>query len=188
MPPIFGALEAGGTKMVCAAATAQGQILDRLTIPTRTPQETIPELLAFFRDKDLSALGVGSFGPLELDPRSPDYGVIQGCELLAPSVGGKMALATEYATQQTSLLSLMEALEEEGMLDQVDAIHLDDLSFIAMDYGGRFTVKLSYNADYAYKLKRLSLILEGDAIQENMTGTFDMRGEGGMDGFQQNVR
>ena len=117
-----------------------------------------------------------------------DYGVIQGCELLAPSVGGKMALATEYATQQTSLLSLMEALEEEGMLDQVDAIHLDDLSFIAMDYGGRFTVKLSYNADYAYKLKRLSLILEGDAIQENMTGTFDMRGEGGMDVFQQNVR
>lgn len=117
-----------------------------------------------------------------------DYGVIQGCELLSPSVGGKMALATEYATQQTSLLSLMEALEEEGMLDQVDAIHLDDLSFIAMDYGGRFTVKLSYNADYAYKLKRLSLILEGDAIQENMTGTFDMRGEGGMDVFQQNVR
>ena len=93
MPPIFGALEAGGTKMVCAAATAQGQILDRLTIPTRTPQETIPELLAFFRDKDLSALGVGSFGPLELDPRSPDYGVIQaapkaswrGCPILARS-------------------------------------------------------------------------------------------------------
>lgn len=91
MPPIFGALEAGGTKMVCAAATAQGQILDRLTIPTRTPQETIPELLAFFRDKGLSALGVGSFGPLELDPRSPDYGVIQaapkaswrGCPILA---------------------------------------------------------------------------------------------------------
>lgn len=91
MPPLFGALEAGGTKMVCAVATPQGQILDRLTLPTRTPRETVPELLAFFRGKDLSALGVGSFGPLELDPRSPDYGVIQaapkvswrGCPILA---------------------------------------------------------------------------------------------------------
>ena len=117
-----------------------------------------------------------------------DYGVIDGCELLAPSVGSRIALATEYATQQTSLLSLMEALEGEHMLEWVDAIHLDDLSYIAMDCGGRFTVKLSYNADYAYKLKRLSLILEGDAIQDNMTGTFDMRGVGGMDVFQQNVR
>ena len=64
MPPLFGALEAGGTKMVCAVATAQGQILDRLTLPTRTPRETVPELLAFFRGKDLSALGVCSIGPL----------------------------------------------------------------------------------------------------------------------------
>lgn len=116
------------------------------------------------------------------------YGVIDGCELLAPSVGGRLALATEYTAQQTSLLSLMEALEEEEMLEWVDAIHLDDLSCIAMDCGGRFTVKLSYNADYAYKLKRLALILESGAIQDNMTGTFDMRGEGGMDVFQQNAR
>lgn len=77
MPPVFGALEAGGTKMVCALATAQGRILDRLTIPTRTPEETVPALLQFFRGRPLSALGLGSFGPLELDPRSPDYGVIQ---------------------------------------------------------------------------------------------------------------
>ena len=117
-----------------------------------------------------------------------NYGVIDGCQLLSPVVGGRLALATEYAAQQTSLLALMEALEGEGMLEWVDAIHLDDLSYIAMDCGGRFTVKLSYNADYAYKLRRLALFLEGDVIQDNMTGTFDMRGEGGMDVFQQNVR
>lgn len=91
MPPLFGALEAGGTKMVCAVATAQGEILDRLTLPTRTPRETIPEILAFFSGRGLAALGVGSFGPLELDPRRADCGVIQaapkvswrGCPILS---------------------------------------------------------------------------------------------------------
>ena len=77
LPPLFGALEAGGTKMVCAIATAEGEILQRLTIPTRTPRDTVPEMIRFFQGRDLSALGIGCFGPLELDPRSPDWGVIQ---------------------------------------------------------------------------------------------------------------
>lgn len=116
------------------------------------------------------------------------YGVIDGCALLAPSVGTKIALAVEYDTQRSSLLALMEALEDAEMLDQVNAIHLEDLACLSMDYAGRFTVKLAYNADYAYKMKRLNLILAGDIIQDNMTGTFDMRGENSMDVFQQNVR
>ena len=43
-----------------------------------------------------------------------NYGVIDGCELLAPSVGTSLALATEYASQQQSLLDLMGALETAG--------------------------------------------------------------------------
>ena len=43
-----GALEAGGTKMVCALGNEKGEILERTSIPTKTPEETIPALLDFF--------------------------------------------------------------------------------------------------------------------------------------------
>ena len=69
-----------------------------------------------------------------------DYAVIDGCELLAPSVGTDIALSTEYASQQSSLLALMTALEAVDRMDQVDAIHLSDLSQLVMDYAGRFSV------------------------------------------------
>ena len=77
-----------------------------------------------------------------------DYAVIDGCELLAPSVGTDIALSTEYASQQSSLLALMTALEAADRMDQVDAIHLSDLSQLVMDYAGRFSVEMPYSADY----------------------------------------
>lgn len=106
--------------------------------------------------------------------RASAYGVIDGCKLLSPSVGTPIALATEYATQQSSLLALLAALDEAGMLDQVDGIHLDSLSVLSMDYAERFRVEMPYGADYALKLKALRLSLEDGKIQENMTGTFDL--------------
>lgn len=118
-----------------------------------------------------------------------NYGVIDGCELLAPSVGTKIALATEYASQQSSLLALLEALEEAGELENVDAIHMEDLSMLTMDYIGRFTVQMPYEADYGRKLRALhQIIYESGAIQDNMTGTFDMRREDGKVNLIQNVR
>ncbi|MDD3346630.1 FtsQ-type POTRA domain-containing protein [Oscillibacter sp.] len=117
-----------------------------------------------------------------------DYGVIDGCQLLAPSVGTQLALATEHASQQRSLLALMTALEEAGELEKVDAIHLQDLSMLTMEYDGRFTVQLPYGADYERKLKAFAQILTSGAIQDNMTGTFDMRREDGRINLIQNVR
>lgn len=117
-----------------------------------------------------------------------DYGVIDGCALLAPSVGGQLALATEYDSQQKSLEALLHALEDAGMLDQVDGIHLDDLSFLSMDYAGRFTVKMPYGADYAYKLQYLELTLADEKIQDNMTGTIDLRRDDGQAYLKQYVR
>lgn len=118
-----------------------------------------------------------------------NYGVIDGCQLLAPSVGTQIALASEYSGQQRSLLDLLAALEEAGELEKVDAIHLDDLSTLTMDYVGRFTIQLPYGADYAAKLRALRQIMEDSgAIQDNMTGTFDMRREDGRVNLIQNVR
>lgn len=72
----YGALEAGGTKMVCAIGDETGRILERVSIPTRTPDETMPEMIGFFRQHDIKALGIGCFGPIDLDKASPTYGHI----------------------------------------------------------------------------------------------------------------
>ncbi len=79
----FGALEAGGTKMVCAIGDEQGNILERISIPTRTPEETMPPMIEFFRQHNICALGVGCFGPVDLDKNSPTYGYITSTPKLA---------------------------------------------------------------------------------------------------------
>jgi len=73
---ILGALEAGGTKMVCAIGDENGQVIRRASFPTLTPQETLPELIAFFQEAGIEALGIGCFGPLELNRNADDYGYI----------------------------------------------------------------------------------------------------------------
>ena len=72
----LGALEAGGTKMVCSVGDENGQIFDRFSLPTTTPDETIPQIISYFKDKQIEALGVAGFGPLDLDTASPTYGYI----------------------------------------------------------------------------------------------------------------
>ncbi len=72
----IGALEAGGTKMVCAVGDENGQILERASIVTENPDKTMPEILEFFRQYTLDAIGIGTFGPVDLDRTSPTYGYI----------------------------------------------------------------------------------------------------------------
>jgi len=103
------------------------------------------------------------------------YGLISGCQLLAPSVGTPIALATEYASQQSSLLALLEALDDAGLTENVDGVRLDDLSYLNMDYIGRFTVRMAYGADYGRELEKLTLTLANEVVQSNMTGTIDLR-------------
>ena len=79
----FGALEAGGTKMVCAIGDHCGNILERISIPTRSPAETMPEMIAFFRQYPIKALGIGCFGPIDLDRDSDTYGYITTTPKLA---------------------------------------------------------------------------------------------------------
>lgn len=73
---LFGGLEAGGTKMVCAVGREDGTLIDRISIPTRSPEETIPELIDYFKKKKVKALGIGCFGPLDLNRASKSYGSI----------------------------------------------------------------------------------------------------------------
>ena len=80
---ILGALEAGGTKMVCAIGNENGEILEQVSIPTETPEITIPKLLDFFRGKQIEALGIGCFGPIDVDRDSETYGYITTTPKLA---------------------------------------------------------------------------------------------------------
>ena len=73
---LYGALEAGGTKMVCALGREDGSITERVSIPTELPYDTMPKIIDFFMDKNIAALGVASFGPVDLDTSSGTYGYI----------------------------------------------------------------------------------------------------------------
>ncbi len=72
----IGALEAGGTKMVCAIGDENGNIFERISIPTETPEVTVPRLIEYFSDKKIEALGIGCFGPIDLNRNSETYGYI----------------------------------------------------------------------------------------------------------------
>src|SRR5947209_2414665 len=74
----FGAIEAGGTKFVCAVGTGPAD-LQTLQIPTTSPDATLGAAVSFLRQHGgppLRAVGIASFGPLGLDPASPSYGHI----------------------------------------------------------------------------------------------------------------
>lgn len=73
---LIGGIEAGGTKMVCAVADENGQIRDRISLPTRQPEETLGEIVSYFKKWEIAALGIGCFGPIDLDRSSASYGHI----------------------------------------------------------------------------------------------------------------
>lgn len=73
----LGGIETGGTKIVCCIADENDNILDRYSYPTTdNPKETIEKAVEYFKDKNIEALGIASFGPLCLDPKNPKYGNI----------------------------------------------------------------------------------------------------------------
>src|ERR1700722_16016319 len=81
VPRFFGAVEAGGTKFIVAVGDERGQILARERFPTTDPQTSLAAAKAILRrqaDKYgvLAAIGVASFGPVELDKSSERHGFI----------------------------------------------------------------------------------------------------------------
>ncbi len=79
IPALYGAVEGGGTRFVCAVGSSPTDILDSTCVPTRDPATTMTGCLDFFRRAQqshgpLTALGVACFGPIGLRPGAPDYG------------------------------------------------------------------------------------------------------------------
>lgn len=78
--PLYGGIEAGGTKFVCAVGGGPDDIRDEIRFPTTTPEETIDQAVEFFRThhmrEPLAAVGIASFGPVDPNPTSPTWGYI----------------------------------------------------------------------------------------------------------------
>jgi fructokinase len=99
----YGAVEAGGSKFVCAVGDQSGRILSEARFPTTDPASTLAAMIASLRRQQaecgpLTAIGLASFGPIELNPNSPQH----GCILDTPKPGWsgadiKGALEREFA-------------------------------------------------------------------------------------------
>jgi fructokinase len=93
---LYAGVEAGGTKFVCAVGNGEGEIYDRVSLPTTTPDETIPQLIEFLshikHKGTLAAIGIGSFGPIDTHTDSDTYGFITStpktawinCDIVSP--------------------------------------------------------------------------------------------------------
>ena len=77
---LYGGIEGGGTKFVCAVGDSPDHIVDETRFPTTKPDETIQQVCDFFRPyvrkNELKGIGLGSFGPVDVNPESPTYGYI----------------------------------------------------------------------------------------------------------------
>lgn len=77
---VYGSIEAGGTKFVCAVGTGPADVRAETRFPTTSPDETIGRAIAFFAEQrqrwPLAAIGVGAFGPIDLRRGSTTYGYV----------------------------------------------------------------------------------------------------------------
>ncbi|MDR3574689.1 MAG: ROK family protein [Anaerolineaceae bacterium] len=79
---LFGGIEAGGTKFNCIIANGPDKIVAEARFPTTTPDKTLKQVIEFFRERGgkqnepISAIGIGCFGPVDLNPASTTYGFI----------------------------------------------------------------------------------------------------------------
>lgn len=73
---LIGAVEAGGTKIVCGIGNEKGEVIDRISFPTEQPEKTLAQIINYFKNKQIDAIGFGSFGPINIDRQSPQYGYV----------------------------------------------------------------------------------------------------------------
>jgi fructokinase len=80
-PSLYGAIEGGGTKFICAVGSGPNSIRAEARFATTTPEETMRHVIDFFKQQEdtygsLASIGFACFGPLDPNPASPTYGYI----------------------------------------------------------------------------------------------------------------
>lgn len=82
----YGGIEAGGTKFICGVSDLECNIIEKVSFPTTTPEETMKHVLGFFSrfaKEDIVAIGIACFGPIVVDKSSPLHGTITSTPKLA---------------------------------------------------------------------------------------------------------
>ena len=98
--PLYGALEAGGTKMVCAIGDEHGTIRERISIQTEEPQKTMSQMISFFQAKEIQAL----------------HSIIEGNPLRKDVYVGTYLLLGDYASAQDHFDG-MDSDEQENFME-----------------------------------------------------------------------
>ena len=111
---------------------------------------------------------------LEQTDEKGSLAFVSGVTIESASSGEMMTLANE--TKHNALLSLIAALDARAMLQQTQAIYLEDDSYLTMRYQDRFTVRLLWTADFDYKMESLCAIV--GRLEANETGLVNMTQDG----------
>ncbi len=139
MERLFGGIEAGGTKFVCIVGTGPADVAAEARFPTTSPTDTIRRAISFFepyaQDGRLAALGIASFGPVDLNPGSPTYGYItttpkpnwSGIDVCGP-VQRALKLPIAFDTDVNAA-----AFGEQFWL--ADKMHLDPFLYVTVGTG-----------------------------------------------------
>ncbi len=102
---VYGGIELGGTKIICAVGSGPQDMQAETRFPTSTPGEALAQIIAFFQQHRLDAVGIGSFGPISLDRGARDYGYITSTPKpgwahtdLAGSIGRALSVPVGFDT------------------------------------------------------------------------------------------
>ncbi|MGZ4246346.1 MAG: ROK family protein, partial [Solirubrobacteraceae bacterium] len=110
MPDIYGGVETGGTWVVCAIGTGPDDIAAEESFPTGEPEPTLARIAEFFeRGPRAAAIGIGSFGPVDLDRASPTWGHVTSTPKpgwahtpVAPALADRLGLPVRFDTDVTT--------------------------------------------------------------------------------------
>jgi fructokinase len=135
----FGAVEAGGTKFVCAVGDPQGRLLDEIRIETRGPAATLAEVCEYFNASArkfgvLAGVGIGAFGPLDLKPGSATFGFITS----TPKPGWKNTDLAGVLRRQLGLPVCLDTDVNVAALGESQwgaGRHLESLAYVTVGTG-----------------------------------------------------
>lgn len=135
-------IETGGTKVVCAAAEVpfmpHAALRSLLTVPTGSPAQTLESITGFVREQrrhaDVDAVGLATFGPVDLDPRSPRYGTI-GETPKHGWAGTRLLEALRTATDAPVAVETDVAAAALAELRWGTGTGLDDLTYVTVGTG-----------------------------------------------------
>jgi len=122
----LGGIEGGGTKFICAVGDEFGNIEKELIIPTTTPEETLNKVIEFYKDNKVEKIGIGCFGPIDINKNSNCYGSI----LDTPKVGWSRFNIVEYLQKSLNISIVITTDVNAAALAEVKVGNSRDLNNI----------------------------------------------------------